>query len=326
MTESKRDEDESKIKVGDPLSEKFNINKTSTVQPNILLRAPVFTPKRRNDVLNAREVELGKAHDLSLENVDGYEKVMITGISLSIDTDWRVWRGMVRAMSEEGYTKSKVKIKFSKFAHLCGFPSKKIDSELRERIAKSFRKIMSQVITFVSNDGKRGDMIHLVDRVTYDEDQDEVLIYPIQSLWSLYRIDRITLLKHSIMDKLKGSESAACLYIYLQSLPKMVAKISFERLRARLNLGGEIKSQNRSVKTAIEKLAAIGYLTYKIKRIDGENYLLVETRSHALGTLKEVTEKLVELDTGSENDAIDGEYYEIKDQQDQDDEDDEDDE
>lgn len=307
MTDNK---EESEIKAGDPLSVKLNINKTSTVQPNILLRAPVFTPKRRNDVLNAREVELGKAQDLDLDNVDGYERVVLTGISLSIDTDWRVWRGIVRAMSDTGFTKSAIELKFTKFANLCGFTSKKVDSELRERIAKSLRKIMSQVITFTSNDGKRGKMIHLVEEVLYDEVDDKVLITPIKSLWSLYRIDRTTLLKHSIMDKLKGSESAACLYVYLQSLPKMAAKISFERLRARLNLGGELKGQNRSVKTAIDKLAKIGYLTYEIKRIDGESYLLVKARDQKLGNLVDVKDKLIEAD---DDDAIDGEYYEIED-------------
>ena len=145
-----------------------------------------------------------------------------------------------------------------------------MNSELRERIGKSLRKIMSQVITFTSNEGKRGKMIHLVEEVEYDEIKDRILITPAKSLWTLYRIDRTTLLKHAILDKLRGSESAACLYVYLQSLPSNAAKISFERLRARLNLGGEIKSQNRSVRLAIEKLSKIGYLTYEIKKIDGE--------------------------------------------------------
>ena len=125
MAESKSGNEIEEIKTGDQMSKWLNINKTSTVQPNILLRAPVFTPKRRGDILNTRAVELGKAQDLDLANVDGYERVILTGISLSIDTDWRVWRGMVRVMSDEKYTTSTIELKFTKFAALCGFPSKK---------------------------------------------------------------------------------------------------------------------------------------------------------------------------------------------------------
>lgn len=323
MTDSKSGEEIEVIKSGDRLSKKLNINKTSTVQPNVLLRAPVFTPKRRNDILNTREIELGKAQDLDLANVDGYERVILTGMSLSIDTDWRVWRGMVRVMSDAGYTKSKLELKFTKFAALCGFPSKKMDSELRERIAKSIRKIMSQVITFTSNEGKRGKMIHLVEEVEYDEIKDQILITPAKSLWTLYRIDRTTLLKLEILDKLKGSESAACLYVYLQSLPNNIAKISFERLRARLNLGGELKSQNRSVKLAIEKLEKIGYLTYEIKRMEGESYLLVKSRNHSIGSLSEVKDKLVDIDSNERSDdIIEGEFREIENELKTEDEDD----
>lgn len=141
-------------------------------------------------------------------------------------------------------------------------------------------------------------MIHLVSEARYDTQADTITIQPHKSLWQLYKIDYTTILTNRVIDKIPRSETAVCLYMFIQSLPKDPAPISYERIRDRLRLTGVKKEQNRSISNAIKKLIEIGYLKCHTASKDGESYLFVDARNPKL-TLSDEKNKL-EIDDESD--------------------------
>ncbi|MEL4373184.1 replication protein RepA, partial [Shewanella xiamenensis] len=84
----------------------LTISSTTSVQPNVLLRTGVFTPVGRRT--NANDV---KAQDLSNDLVsldlcqkEGYDLVTVRGQRLNIETDFKVWCGIVLVFSKYGYS------------------------------------------------------------------------------------------------------------------------------------------------------------------------------------------------------------------------------
>ena len=85
----------------------LDVNSTSTVQPVALMRLGLFVPTlkstgkskaNRKNVTDATE----ELVQLSIAKSEGYTDIKITGSRLDMDTDFKVWLGIIRSMSEYG--------------------------------------------------------------------------------------------------------------------------------------------------------------------------------------------------------------------------------
>jgi hypothetical protein len=255
----------------------------STVHPNIILRTQVFTPIARNPQTKSplgRTADVSDAmRELSFAKNEGYDKVVIYGAKLDIETDFRVWGGIALAFEKMGFQASGTVLSFKEFAALCGFPSRHINTALRERIDRSLNRIMSQVISFGRDGGQVTSKTHLLQRADYNIGSDWVRLVPDPNLWELYRIDHNILLSMELQESLRRKEVAQCLYMFIAALPKSPAPISFTRLRERVSLAASKTAEaNRSITNALAELKKIGYLDYEIVTRNRERYVLIHER------------------------------------------------
>ena len=262
----------------------LTISSTTSVQPNVLLRTGVFTPIGRRT--NASDV---KAQDLShdLVNLDicqkeGYDLVTVRGQRLNIETDFKIWCGIVLVFSKYGYSSNTVKLAFSEFAKYCGYPSRRFDKNLRKQIGDSLGRIQSQSLSFRRKNTEKAVHTGMLLRAMYDGEADIVELMADETLWDLYRLDYQVLVSLRVLEKLPRAEVAQCLYLYFTSLPENPHPVSFERLRERLRLETSKKEANRKIKTGIQKLESIGYLSGSFAVKNGEQYYLIDRRHKKL--------------------------------------------
>lgn len=259
----------------------------STVYPNIILRTQVFTPIARNP---QKKAPIGRTADVSdamrelvFARNEGYDRVVIYGAKLDIETDFRVWGGIAKAFEKVGFQPGGITLSFKEFAALCGFPSRHINTALRERIDRSLNRIMSQVISFGRDGDRATSKIHLLQGADYNLDEDWVRLVPHPSLWDLYRIDHNILLYIEHQESLRRKEVAQCLYMFIAALPASPAPISFTRLRERVALAASKPAEaNRSITNALAELKKIGYLDYDIVTKNRERYVLIHQRHKRL--------------------------------------------
>lgn len=251
-----------KIKAGETLST-IPHHKQSTVHPNLILRTPIFTPVGRTATVKGRTADLSSAmREISFARTEGYEEVKIFGSKLSIDTDFKIWTGIVRAFDTYGFQPRGLDMPFSEFAKFCGYPSSAQSSVLKARVDASLTRIMSQVITFSS--GNRAHKTHLLQSATYDIDANRIVLVPDERLWELYRIDHEILLSLDTQAALQRRETAQCLYMFIHALPSNPVPLSFSRIRSRLCLTGSEAEVNRSIVNGLTELKKIGYLDYAL--------------------------------------------------------------
>ncbi|ENY1866143.1 RepB family plasmid replication initiator protein, partial [Salmonella enterica] len=218
---------------------KLDVNSTSTVQPVALMRLGLFVPTlkstgkskaNRKNVTDATE----ELVQLSIAKSEGYTDVRITGSRLDMDTDFKVWLGIIRSMSEYGVKKDTLELSFVEFVKMCGFDSRRSNKKMRDRISNSLFKLASVTLQFQSE--TKGWTTHLVQSAFYDINEDIVEIKAEPKLFELYHMDRRVLLRLKAIDALQRKESAQALYTYIESLPQNPAPISMKRMRDRLNL------------------------------------------------------------------------------------------
>ena len=258
----------------------LTISSTTSVQPNVLLRTGVFKPVGRRT--NPNDV---KAQDLSNDLVsldicqkEGYDLVTVRGQRLNIETDFKVWCGIVLVFSKYGYSSNTVRLTFSEFAKFCGYPSRRFDKNLRKQIGDSLGRIQSQSLTFRRNNTEKAVHTGMLLRAMYDGEADIVELMADETLWDLYRLDYQVLVSLRVLEKLPRAEVAQCLYLYFTSLPENPHPVSFERLRERLRLETSKKEANRKIKTGIQKLESIGYLSGSFAVMNGKQYYLINQR------------------------------------------------
>ena len=258
----------------------LTISSATSVQPNVLLRTGVFTPVGRRT--NPNDV---KAQDLSNDLVsldicqkEGYDLVTVRGQRLNIETDFKVWCGIVLVFSKYGYSSNTVKLSFSEFAKHCGYPSRRFDKNLRKQIGDSLGRIQSQSLSFRRKNTEKAVHTGMLLRAMYDGEADIVELMADETLWDLYRLDYQVLVSLRVLEKLPRAEVAQCLYLYFTSLPENPHPVSFERLRERLRLETTKKEANRKIKTGIQKLESIGYLSGSFAVKNGEQYYLIDQR------------------------------------------------
>lgn len=258
----------------------LTISSATSVQPNVLLRTGVFTPVGRRT--NASDI---KAQDLSHDLVhldicrkEGYDLVTVRGQRLNIETDFKVWCGIVWVFSKFGYSSNTVRLSFAEFAKYCGYPSRRFDKNLRRQIGDSLERIQSQSLSFRRKDTEKAVHTGMLLRAMYDGEADLVELMADESLWDLYRLDYQVLISLRVLEKLPRAEVAQCLYLFFTSLPANPHPVSFERLRERLRLETSKKEANRKIKTGIQKLESIGYLSGSFAVKNGEQYYLIDQR------------------------------------------------
>lgn len=282
----------SKIESGTLLTD-LDINSKSTIQANALLRLGVFVPikrtKRITDVsgmsISAQPAShLFDATDefrtLQFVKKEGYQRILITGLKLNFETDFKVWCGIVKAFNDKGFNPTGISLKFTEFAKMCGFKSKRLDTVLRDRIASSLVRLRTQTIRFEQATKSSKDYIGgLLSAAELDLEEDTIHLFPDVKLWELYQIDHQVLVQFKAMDSLPRQEAAQCLYVFLCALPSQPHPISFTRLRERMQLTStKTAEQNRTITAAIKKLEKIGYLQCDVVKKGSERYLIVEQR------------------------------------------------
>lgn len=263
----------------------LDVNSTSTVQPVALMRLGLFVPTlkstgkskaNRKNVTDATE----ELVQLSIAKSEGYTDIKITGSRLDMDTDFKVWLGIIRSMSEYGVKKDSQELSFVEFVKMCGFDSRRSNKKMRDRISNSLFKLASVTLKFQSE--TKGWTTHLVQSAYYDINEDIIEIKAEPKLFELYHMDRRVLLRLKAIDALQRKESAQALYTYIESLPQNPVPISMKRMRDRLNLTSNVYTQNHTVRKAMEQLKDIGYLDYTEFKRGRSTYFSVHYRNPKL--------------------------------------------
>ncbi|HCH6603029.1 TPA: hypothetical protein NK411_004483 [Vibrio parahaemolyticus] len=268
------------------ISDNLSISNSHSIQPNILIRTPLFVPIARN---SNKEVSTLTKHDVSSEfrgislyQREGYEYASIRGEKLNVRTDFRVWCGVIFAFSKYGYNTDCITMKLSEFTKFCGFSTQMLNAAFRRRIQESLERIQSQTVSMSTRDGKKATATSLLKKFIYDTDRDEILLEGDPELWELYRIDRQILISMKTLSKIPRAETAQCLYLFLASLPNDPIPVTMSRIRERLSLNMSNKEANRSIKNAIKTLEKIGYLEGKETEWNGEWAYQITDRNRAL--------------------------------------------
>lgn len=266
-------------------------NERNSVQPNILLRAPVFTPAGRppskDFKLEEETLDVSDClNDLELCKTEGYDQITIKGPKLNIETDFKVWCGIIFSLTKYGKDGNKIVLSFTEFAKLCGYPAKRFDKNLRIQIGNSLNRIQNQKLRFLRKGSgeAKGVATGLLLRAEYDADPkvDKIELIADESLWDLYKFDYQILVSLEVLSLLPRSEVAQSLYLYFLSLPLKPHPISFTRLRERLQLNTSDYEANRRINLALKKLRKIRFLDYSVLTKNRERYVLLEGRSNKL--------------------------------------------
>lgn len=271
-------------------STKLTVSSKATVQPVALMRLNVFVPASRSAKGELERIDAtAELMGLEYSRREGYNNIRISGERLNMAVDFKVWVGVIHAFSKYGLQSNLIKLTFTEFAKMCGFESKRIDRRLRANIDISLGKLRGKTITFTksNSDGvQKTSSTGLLKTGSFDAENDVVELEADSRLWELYQADYTVLLRHKPMGQLQRKEVAQAIYTYIESLPLNPAPISFARIMERLALLSPVREQRRMIKQALEQLQTIGYLRYSITKKDGENYVLVHSRTPSL-TVKE---------------------------------------
>lgn len=262
----------------------LTVNSNNTVQPVALMRLGIFVPAPPSAKNRMSEIDAtALLSNLEIAKAEGYDNIKITGPVLNMDTDFKVWLGVIFSFSKYGLSTNKIQLKFSEFAKFCGFPSKRIDSERRNLIHNSLGRLRNKGVSFKRGESAKGSYnTGLLKLGHFDADKDMIILEADEQLWELFEMDYRVLLHLHAIKALPRKEAAQAIYTFIESLPANPAPLSFERLRERLNLTSAVKEQNRTIKNALGQLQKIGYLDCTITKKDGENYVIIHKRKPKL--------------------------------------------
>lgn len=266
------------------IGDNLYISKSDTVQPNVLLRMPLFTPVAKDRLASSiMEADMTQPlKNLELFKREGYDAVKISGLSMNMQTDFKVWAGIVLAFSKYGYNTNEIKLTFGEFLSFCGFPKSRSDAKTRKQIADSLFRIKSQTLSFTKKSAKSNVNTGLLLKSSFDEGRDEVILLGDNELWELYQLDHQILVSLDTLKRVSRSESAQCLYVFFASLPENPIPITLSRMRERLMLTMIDKEVNRSIRTAIARLESIGYLVGEWVKFNNESAYHIHNRNRKL--------------------------------------------
>lgn len=251
----------------------------TSVQVIPLMRLGVFVPtlKSTNKASLANKKGIAKntvdasadLRHLTVVRSEGFDNVTISGPRLDMDTDFKIWVGIISVLTDNAMTvdgKGQISLSFSDFAKRCGYPRARMKAELREKIKGSLKKIMSTIVEFSKDKGtdtEKTKLVQLMGESTIDIANDIAILTPSASLKELYASEYRVLLKMKALKKLSRKESAQALYLFFEGLPTNPVPVKIDRLRQRLNLNSRPALQNATIRKALEQLSEIGYLEYQ---------------------------------------------------------------
>jgi len=263
-------------------NKKLTPTKNATVQPVALMRLGLFLPSLKRKGKDTGNINIDASRELQsleLAKAEGYTDIRISGPRLSMETDFKVWVGIILAFSKYGMSGNTVELPFSEFATYCGYSSKDKDKNLRTRLADSLARLRGTTIRLTSEKDKQGVVSGLLSRGKWDEDKDLMIITADESLWELYQFDRQVIIQMFILRQLANKGTAQALYTFLESLPERPIPLSFSRIKRRLMLTSPNNQQNRVINKAIDELKAVGYLDGDVVKKGGEWHLLIARRT-----------------------------------------------
>lgn len=262
-----------------------------TIQPKVLLSLGVFVPTLKSTEKGGRKSYCIDATEslsrLSIIGGEGYNPIQIYGPRLDMDTDFKVWVGIVYALSNKKLSHDgQLELIFPEFAKYCGIESKRIDRQLKDCFDALLTRIARTNISFIKKIPGTDDHItinmHLVESTYYDSSTGTIIIKPNATLNTLYRVDGKTRLYFKSLQKLSRKESAQALYLCLAELPATFYRIGFDRLREHLQLTSHLGNQNATVKKALQQLKDIGFLEYSVDKENGDYVLNILKRNPKL--------------------------------------------
>lgn len=263
-------------------NKKLTPTKNATVQPVALMRLGLFLPSLKRKGKDTGNINIDASRELQsleLAKAEGYTDIRISGPRLSMETDFKVWVGIILAFSKYGMSGNTVELPFSEFATYCGYSSKDKDKNLRTRLADSLARLRGTTIRLTSEKDKQGVVSGLLSRGKWDEDKDLMIITADESLWELYQFDRQVIIQMFILRQLANKGTAQALYTFLESLPERPIPLSFSRIKRRLMLTSPNNQQNRVINKAIDELKAVGYLDGDVVKKGTEWHLLISRRT-----------------------------------------------
>lgn len=149
-----------------------------------------------------RNFEVDASDELSCMEIarsEGYDDIKITGVKLSMSTDFKCWLGIIMAFSKYGFTSEKISLTFNEFAKMCGISSTNINKRTRARFKESLMNLASVVLAFSDSRSGRFTVTHLVQKAMIDPKSDTVELVGDPSMWELYRYDHKTLLSLQVL-------------------------------------------------------------------------------------------------------------------------------
>ncbi|EGY9805817.1 RepB family plasmid replication initiator protein, partial [Escherichia coli] len=138
-------------------AKELTVNSNNTVQPVALMRLGVFVPKPTKKQGENNEIDASSVFSkLEIAQAEGYDNIKITGPRLDMDTDFKVWIGVIYSFSKYGLSSNTIRLSFQEFAKACGFPSKRLDGKLRNTIHDSLGRLRNKGISFKRGKSARG--------------------------------------------------------------------------------------------------------------------------------------------------------------------------
>nr|WP_276208982.1 hypothetical protein [Salmonella enterica] len=77
---------------------------------------------------------------------EGYTSAVITGPKLDLDTDFKVWVGVVSAFTHFPSVNGVITMSFAELARFCDIDSRQVNKRLKERLSRSISKLSSTSI------------------------------------------------------------------------------------------------------------------------------------------------------------------------------------
>ncbi|SQC05857.1 initiator replication protein RepB [Klebsiella pneumoniae] len=156
---------------------------------------------------------------LSIAKSEGYTDVKITGSRLDMDTDFKVWLGIIRSMSEYGVKVTPWNCRSLNSLRCVDLTHGAQTRKCGDRISNSLFKLASVTLQFQSE--TKGWTTHLVQSAYYDINEDIVEIKAEPKLFELYHMDRRVLLRLKAIDALQRKESApGAVYLHREPSPE----------------------------------------------------------------------------------------------------------
>ena len=192
----------------------FAPGNTGTVQPVALLRLGVFVPTplatgktHSIDKVVTMDVSNELQH-MEVASSEGYKEISLSSPRLDMNTDFRVWLGIVRTIHDfnDVSVSGRIKLPFSMFLKNCGFDPARSNKHMKARIDASMVKLRMVTFQFRNEDSTL--ITGLINWARYNIKTNEIEIEGDPRIKELYAIDYKVFLRLKAQESLKRKEYA----------------------------------------------------------------------------------------------------------------------